>query len=399
MKTVLAALAALLPAAARADEVELTSGKVIEGKVEDLGDSIKVVRSGGSVTYPKSMIAKITPKKTVEEIYEEQSKALKADDLDGRLKLARWCLEKKLAQEAAAEFRKAVAISPDHEEARRGAGYRRHNDKWMTEDEIAESKGLVRHKGRWVTPEERDLEVALEEQKELEKALLREVQHHLDRVRSTDEKKRQDATAGLAKIEDKYKVKAYLAGITSSSKEIRRFVFEELGRMKEPLAAKPLVRRCLWDDDESLRDLAFKSVLAINHPETALYFAPFLEEQAVTARTRCAEMMASFKDLRAVVPLLEALENAIESAKAMEQYGEEMTATVNRQVVLRDGSRITLPKVVRIKPDFSDKQMIAKLGAERAAIVSTLGTLTGQSFGEDLPRWRAWLERKRAGKE
>jgi hypothetical protein len=345
------------------------------------------------------MVAKITPKKTPEELYEDQTKALKPDDAPGRLKLARWCLDRKLAKEAAAEYRKVVALEPENEEARLGAGYKRHNDKWMTEDEIAQAKGLVRHKGRWLTPEERDLEVALEEQKELEKSLLREVQLNLEKVRSSDEKKRADAVAALAKIEDKLKAKAYLAAITSSSKEVRRHVFEELGRMKELLAARPLVRRALWDDDDGLRDLAFKTLLAIKHPDTALFYVPFLEEQSVSARTRAAEQMASFPDLRVVPALLEALENAIASAKTAEQYGQEMTATVNREMLLQNGSRVTLPRVVRIKPDFSDKQLIAKLGVERSAIVSTLGAITGQAFGEDVAKWRAWLDRKRAGKE
>ena len=71
------ALLLFLAAAARADEVELTSGTVVEGKVEDLGDSIKIVKSNGSVTYPKSMVRKITPKKTPEEVYEDKARALK----------------------------------------------------------------------------------------------------------------------------------------------------------------------------------------------------------------------------------------------------------------------------------------------------------------------------------
>src|SRR5438552_7678658 len=112
----------LFAAALPADEVELTSGAVVEGKVQDLGDSIKVVKSAGSAVYPKSMIRKITPKKTVEEIYEDKARELKDDDLDGHLKLARWCLEKKLKKEALGEFKKVLALNADHDEARAGAG-------------------------------------------------------------------------------------------------------------------------------------------------------------------------------------------------------------------------------------------------------------------------------------
>ena len=94
------ALLLFATASARADEVELTSGTIIEGKVQDLGDSIKIVKSNGSATYPKSMVRKITPKKTAEEIYEEKARELRDGDLDGHLKLGRWCAEKKLQKEA-----------------------------------------------------------------------------------------------------------------------------------------------------------------------------------------------------------------------------------------------------------------------------------------------------------
>src|SRR5882672_12399504 len=98
MKPLLILLTAV--AVAHADEVELTSGTVVEGKVEDLGDSIRVVKSSGSAVYPKSMVRRITPKKTVEEVYADRSRDLKETDLDGHLALARWCLQQKLPKEA-----------------------------------------------------------------------------------------------------------------------------------------------------------------------------------------------------------------------------------------------------------------------------------------------------------
>lgn len=381
--------------AARADEIELTSGAVIEGRVQDLGDSIKVVRGASSIVYPKHMVRKITPKKTVEEVYEETAKALKDADLDGHLALARWCLQQKLPKEAVAEFKKVVAVSPDHEEARKGAGFVRVGDAWLTEDQANEAKGLVKHKGRWLTPEERNLEVALEEQKELDQQLLREVQTGLERVRSTDEKKRQEGIDRLAKIDDKHKVKPYLAGITSSYRPTRKFVYEELGRMKEPAAAKPLCRRALWDEDETLRPLAAKALVEIGHPDTAFYLAPFLGEESVTARTRCAELMAAFKDIRAAGILVEALANSLARIKAQDELqGEEQTAVVNRQVILGDGSRVTLPKVVKLKPDMRDKEHLAKLHTEKGTIIATLRATTGQDFGEDVPKWRSWLQKR-----
>ncbi len=388
-------LALFLAVPAPADEVELENGKIIEGKVEDLGDSIRVTRSGSSVTYPKHMVRRIEAKKTPEEAYAESAREVKDGDLEGRVKLARWCIEKKLAAEARAEFQKVLALDPEHEEARAALGYRLYQGQWMTEDQVNEARGMVRHKGRWMTPEERDLEAALEEQKDLDQKLLREVRVRLDHLRSSDEKKREEAKAALAAIDDKYKIKSYLAALTTGSKEASGFVIEELGRMKAPAAAKPLARRAVWDDEPPLRALALRSLEAIGHPDTALFLAPYLSEESVSARIRCVEALARFRDLRAAPALVEALENAIATLKAMEQYGEQVTAVVNRTIILRDGSRITLPRVVRVRAESFDRQSRDKLAEEKAAILSTLGAVTGQGFGEDPALWRAWLRKQK----
>lgn len=396
MKTL--ALLLFASSAAAADEVELTSGTVIEGKVQDLGDSIKIVKSNGSATYPKSMIRKITPKKTSEELYDEKSREIKTGDLDGHLKLARWCVEKKLHKEALAEFKKVLALNTDHEEARAGAGFQKVNGKWLTEDEANEAKGLVRHKGRWITPEQRDLDIALEEQKELEKALQAEVSRAIGHLKSSDEKKRADAITALAKIDDKHKAKAFIAAIPSPNRETRKFLFEELGRMKEAAALRPLVRRSLWDEDEELRPVAFRAVQDIGHPDTALLYIPFLGEESISARIRCVDAMAVFKDLRVVPALLQALDNNIDLTRSFEREGEAMTALTGRTVLLPDGSSVTLPRVVKIKPaDPLDKNSRQKLTHEKQAILGTLTALTGQNFGEDFAKWRAWMEKKKAG--
>jgi hypothetical protein len=394
-----AALLALALAAAPADEVELNSGTVVEGKVQDLGDSIRVVRSNGSAVYPKSMIRKITPKKTVEELYEEKAAALKPADLDGHLQLARWCVRQKLAKESLLEFNKVIALAPDHEEAREAAGFQKIDGRWLPEEEANAAKGLVKHKGKWTTPELRDLDLAMEEKKELDKALQHEVAVQISHLKSGVEKTRQDAVAALERIDDKYKVKAYLQAITSPQRELRKFVFQELGRIKDAAALKPLVRRSLWDDDADLRPVAYRAVLDIGHPDAALFYLPFLAEESISARIRCVEAMAGFKDLRVVPALLQSLENNIELTRSFDKEGEQMAQLAQRSIVLGDGSSVMLPRSVRMARNFDvlDKNSRAKLQQEKATLLSTLGLITGQSFGEDFARWRAWLDKKKAG--
>jgi hypothetical protein len=388
----------LFAAALPADEVELTSGTVVEGKVQDLGDSIKIVKSNGSAIYPKSMIRKITPKKTVEELYEDTARELKNDDLEGHLKLARWCVERKLQKEAVVEFKKIIALNPEHEEARAGAGFQKFNGKWLTEDEANEAKGLVRHKGRWVTPEQRDLDLALEEQKELDKAIQNEVTRQVGFLKSSDEKKREEAIAALGRIDDKHKAKAFIAAIPSPNRETRKFLYQELGRMREAAALRPLVRRSLWDEDEMLRPVAYRAVQDIGHPDAGLFYLPFLGEESISARIRCVDAMAGFKDLRLAGPLLQALENNMDLTKQFDKEGEQMSQLASRVIVMGDGSTVTLPRSVRIRPiDPLDKNSRAKLQQEKSTIIGALGSITGQNYGDDLGKWRAWIERKKAG--
>ncbi|HXG61782.1 MAG TPA: HEAT repeat domain-containing protein [Planctomycetota bacterium] len=379
--------------AAPADEVELTTGAVVEGRVEDLGDSIRVTRPGLSIVYPKHMVRRVTPKKTDEEVYQERSRSLGEKDLEGRLSLARWCLQKKLPAQAAQEYRKILALDPEHEEARTALGYRRHEGRWVTEDEYHEARGLVRHKGRWMTPEEKALDVALEEQKELDRRISEQVRNLLDRTRSSDEKARLEAIEALARIDDRYKAKFYLAALTSPSRHTRRFVYEELGRMKEPAAARPLARRALWDEDEDLRPVALAALRAIAHPDTALYFVPFLGEESVSARLRCLEAMTAFPDRRAAPYLVQALENSIEMIQQAESL-QPLTVIVQKTMVLRDGTVVRLPQVRRIPRDGgADRELLARLREEKAAVATALRAATGQDFGEDPARWRAWLQK------
>lgn len=385
----------LLASVAAADEVELVDGTKIEGKVTDLGDSIKITKGGASITYPKSAVKKITYRKTAEELYAEKTKELKDDDLDGRVALAKWCLENKLSREAKAEWQKVVAIDPDHEEARSALGFAKYNGKWMTDDEIKTAQGLVKHKGKWMTPEERDLELALEEQKETDKKLLAEVKKWLDKVGSTKEEVRTEAKEKLAAIGDAYKKKAYLAGISSTNEHIRLHVTEELGRMGEKAASKPLARRLVWDAKEEIRAAALKALLAIGDPDTSLHLIPYLDEYQILARIRTEDALSYFKDLRAAMPLLVVLANAIDTLKFIEKYEGQMQQMVRRTMILKTGQKVIIPDNLNLTAEMFDAETKARLRTEKDSCATALRAITGQDFGEDVAKWAAWLKKKK----
>lgn len=377
-----------------ADEVRLTSGRVVSGKVEDLGDKIRVSRGGASVVYPKFMVKEIVARQTDEDVYAGKSKALAKDDLKGHLALARWCRKHKLHQEARGEFQKVIALDGDHEEARSALGHRRHEGKWMTSEEYNQAKGLVRFRGRWITPEERDVILAREEQKKLDAALVRRVKQLLSHTRYKDGKKRQAAIDGLDRIDDEYKVKAYVRAISSGYERTRRYVYGELARMKEPSATRPLVNRSLGDPVEELREVAFDAIKQIDHPETALFFAPYLGNGSVHIRMLAVRSMATFGDLRTIGPLLQAFEAAHNRINPPQNSinAQQDIRIVNRTIVTSDGRRLVLPRVRRIR---RQPVIDPKLFEERNLIVGTLRALTGEDFGDTPAGWRKGLARRK----
>ena len=118
----LALISFLLAVPARADVVELKDGTVIEGRVEHMGDEIRIHKRGGFVTIPMRLVKKITKKETPEQIYEKKAKKLEKNDVDAHLKLAGWCESQNLPELAAQEYRKVLAVDSEHEIAREALG-------------------------------------------------------------------------------------------------------------------------------------------------------------------------------------------------------------------------------------------------------------------------------------
>lgn len=380
----------LLAAPALADEVELKNGNVLLGRVTDLGDSIRLERKGGSIVIPKSEIRAIRRGKLPEEIYQERLSTLADDDLEGHLSLARWCREQKLDDEAAGEFRRVLSIDPDQPEARISLGYRKVNGKWMTFGEIQEAKGLVKFRGKWILPAERDLQLALEKQKALEKELNKEVRKWLGRVAFHSEKVRSEAIERLATIDDEFKSKHYVKALNATNREKRSFVIGELGRMKELSAAKGLARRVVWDKYPELRSAALDALLATGHADSALFLAAWLKEDSARPRIRAEEALGQFTDSRPLPALLTLLSRVTKTLRWLDQYRDMISKTLRGTLLLRDGRRIRIPPDLLLSLEGFGPRDRETLLRERDTLVATLRAITGQDFGENVAEWNKW---------
>ncbi|MDP6958002.1 MAG: HEAT repeat domain-containing protein [Planctomycetota bacterium] len=385
----------LVTSSVHADEVELKNGNVLQGKVTDLGDTIRLTRNGSSMVIPKSQIREIRPGKTDEEIYQEKAEALSKDDLEGHLTLARWCTERHLKKQAEKAFQTILDIDPDHKEARTALGYQKINGEWKTFEEIQKDKGLILFRGKWVLPSERALQLALEKQKSLAKQLAKEVRKWLGRVGFQSEKIRKEAIDKLATIDDQYKSAAYIKALTATRKEKRLFVIRELHRMKEKEAAKGLARRVVWDKDPKIRSEALSALLSIQNPNTPLFLAAWLKEDSIYARIRAEEAVGKFSDLRPMPALITLLSRVTKTIQWIDQYRDQMTKTLRGTLLLRDGRRIQIPPDMLLSMDGFDPHDREKLLLERDTLIASLRAITGEDFGEDISRWNNWYRKNK----
>jgi len=157
MRTLAAAvLAAAMAAPAAADEVVLRNGARFEGKVTESEGSVTVAMDFGSITFKKIDVARIERGSTPLSEFETRLAALRDDDVDGRYRLALWARQKELAGRARRLLEEVVAREPEHEGARLALGYRRHDGRWMMEDEVRRAQGYVLFRGEWVLRETAD---------------------------------------------------------------------------------------------------------------------------------------------------------------------------------------------------------------------------------------------------
>jgi hypothetical protein len=97
--------------------VLLENERTLEGDVERVGDQYRVRRSVGETWVPASRVLRLC--QTLEEAYDYLRTRANLQDPDERLRLASWCRQHGLRDQALNEVRAAVELRPRHAESRR----------------------------------------------------------------------------------------------------------------------------------------------------------------------------------------------------------------------------------------------------------------------------------------
>ena len=112
--------------AARGDVFHLKGGTTIEGEVlQHQGDVIVVLIGSGEMAIPVSLIERREEAPSPSEQYRRKLAELKPT-AEAHADLARWCIDRQLAEQAREHFLQALRLDGENETARRGLGYVRY---------------------------------------------------------------------------------------------------------------------------------------------------------------------------------------------------------------------------------------------------------------------------------
>jgi hypothetical protein len=123
---------------ARADEVHLASGRVIEGEVTENGDRVVIALESGQITIARREVARIDHAIAPLVEAERRDAALAAGDRKGLLELADYCRTHGLGAKERVLLGRLLTLDPNHAEARARLGYVRTDKGWVTRGELAQ---------------------------------------------------------------------------------------------------------------------------------------------------------------------------------------------------------------------------------------------------------------------
>jgi tetratricopeptide repeat protein len=171
---VLALAVAAVPLGAAADDIYLTSGGQVSGRiVERTATAIAIDIGAGRITVPTSSVVKVVEGKSPLHEYEERAGRIPASDVEGWLALGEWASAQGLGSQAKEAYNRALAVAPGDPRANAALGRTQVDGRWLSEDESYQARGYVRFGGEWMTPaeheailRERQVESQIEQQRQ-----------------------------------------------------------------------------------------------------------------------------------------------------------------------------------------------------------------------------------------
>lgn len=331
--------------------------------------------------------------------YTERSDSAKT--AKDRVALGLWCREKGLLPEAAAQWREAVRLDPDCAAAREALGDRKVDGRWVPSDEAMAAKGLVKHDGRWILPEEREILAAPAVEKARRASEEARARRLLETLAAGGEREASLAREALAGVEDRCKVAPLAFALRSKSRDVRLLAANELGRIADRRALRPLVYRSLRDPDADVRAACTDAAAAFKDPEIlAPYVRALFAEGSPESRAAAAEGIGRLRDLRGVTYLVYAIEGHGGGPRGHIYTANQLSFVQDFDVEVAQTAFIADPQVGILQDGATlDVKCVSNewysTRVERQAVFGALRRLSGADLGDDAAAWKAWARENR----
>jgi len=139
-----------------AEVIELKDGGKLDARVVKRGGlQLTIETDGIQLLVPEDIVKTVNGEKLPPDYLSlyDQRRQLAGKDADEHYRLALWCRQHKLEDQAKSELLQVVKIDPKHEDARELLGHQIYKNAWYTPEQL-KAKGLVQHQGQWLTPDE-----------------------------------------------------------------------------------------------------------------------------------------------------------------------------------------------------------------------------------------------------
>jgi len=188
-------IAAMGVSLASADEVKLTNGHKINGKVtKSEGGKVIVEVGAGTIVLDAKEVSAVNPGHTAIDDYTEKWQKVKdSTKASDYLELAKWAEYNKLPRYLPTLYTKVISLDPDNAQARAGLRHEKMGGKWLTFEEAQTARGLVKVDERWITKAEVEL---------MEKRRLEAKERSMAVAEEREKRKAEERAVRQAMIED-----------------------------------------------------------------------------------------------------------------------------------------------------------------------------------------------------
>ena len=313
--------------------------------------------------------------------------------------LGLWAADKGLTAEARSSFEKAISYDADHEGARGELGHARHGERWLTHSEAMKAKGLVLRDGTWILREEAEILDLPAKQRELRREGQAKVRKLLDMYAKGGERARKFARASLDTVEPEHKLEPMAFALRSRSEAVRALAAEELGKLDNRRALRPLIHRSVFDPSEEVRHASIDAAKAIGDANLIAPLVGALGSEDGEVRMNAARALARVGDPRGVRYLVYRFEARGGGApRAYSMFANQLTFIQDFDVEVAQTAFIADPVPGIIQEGVVlDAQVVATQQTshfvEREVVHGALQHLTGAT---DVPNedgaWASWFK-------